>query len=294
VKSPNAELGSLLSQWNATTIVREVLASPRITEYRYALLTSLANACTSVETIPPDVERSFGETYGDFKAETHRAFDRHEALKELRALARDNHPVVGANPFAMNRFRYVVEAGMGLRPLAWSIAFERGSYDPPGSGFASLFLEGVSLREPWLRKLFEEASEGDCRELQQRSLTQLRSLASFPLKPAAAEPATSSGPTAASRDRAVADLLKTCVGCHQQGPGPSIPFDDLTAFRMANDQMRHAHGSLLAEILYRLGPDAGARRMPLGTVLTAGEVASLETYFQHAARDDTARAATGP
>jgi hypothetical protein len=53
--------------------------------------------------------------------------------------------------------------------------------------------------------------------------------------------------------------------------------------------LRHGtHGSILAEILFRLRPEAGAQRMPLGHDLSKTEARSLEDYFRAAVRDDPA------
>lgn len=288
---PNAELGNLLGQWNAQATVRDVMASPGIARYRYALLATLAGACGGVETIPRGLEASFERSYEEYSGSARRAYDRQRELKTFRALSRAEQ-VRSADPFALNRFRYVAELGLGLRMESLSLGFERQAFDPTPR-FASLFVERATAQDPQLRRLFEAASSGDCRELQSRSLSALRTTARVPRESSGDGTTVSAlGPwsSATSGDRPVADLLRTCVGCHEHGIGPAIRFDASAPLGAEGSEARYPHGTLIEEILFRLRPEAGARRMPLGTDFSTTEIASLEAYFQ---RMGTTRASGG-
>ncbi|HEY6924217.1 MAG TPA: hypothetical protein VI653_12165, partial [Steroidobacteraceae bacterium] len=63
------------------------------------------------------------------------------------------------------------------------------------------------------------------------------------------------------------------------GIGPSIPFTDPAGLAHELQSRAALHGTLLDEVLFRLSPDAGIARMPLGITLSDKERAKLRTYF---------------
>lgn len=74
-------------------------------------------------------------------------------------------------------------------------------------------------------------------------------------------------------------LVAACVACHTGAVGPAIPFGDPVALRARLRSGHYPRGNLLAEILYRLNPAAGADRMPRGLEVDATQQHQLELYF---------------
>jgi len=74
-------------------------------------------------------------------------------------------------------------------------------------------------------------------------------------------------------------LLHKCIGCHLGGVGPHLPFDRPLELAALLRSGRFAHGTLMDEIRWRLGPQAGAERMPLGTNISGEERDALLAYF---------------
>jgi cytochrome c553 len=74
--------------------------------------------------------------------------------------------------------------------------------------------------------------------------------------------------------------LQVCVGCHETGAAPLIPFSSpkLLAQRLRDRAAPRA--TLQDEIRFRLSPEAGAHRMPLGLNLADAERQALAAYFE--------------
>jgi cytochrome c553 len=73
--------------------------------------------------------------------------------------------------------------------------------------------------------------------------------------------------------------LEICASCHQSDVAPNIPFASAGQLRDQLLSRRAPHGSLFDEIRFRMSPEAGPMRMPLGVNLPDEQRIELENYF---------------
>jgi hypothetical protein len=287
---PNAELGAALGRLNFEAIVHQLESNPEFDSTKYLLLAALGSDCGRLDAFFPDAERAGVDgAFDRFVAASARANAAQAQLKQLRALGAGQYDV-GAYGKAdgiesLDRFRFVVETRFGLSTEQWTMALEKGSYDFAWSASAAAEMAAylrrrVAQMDPEIKARTElrTFSERDpyCAYLSQRSRAALA--ANRPAVAIAIAGATGASVPAPGIARTQA-LLHKCVGCHLGGVGPHLPFDRPLELAALLRGGRFAHGTLMDEIRWRLGPQAGAERMPLGTNISGEERDALLAYF---------------
>jgi hypothetical protein len=209
-------------------------------------------------------------------------------LKRLREVGADHSDSGGyaqADGVAsLDRFRFVVETRFALSTGQWTTALEKGSYDfawsPSATGEMASYLRKRVLTDPDSKTLADFRSfagrDPYCAYLARTSRTALAAAPPSLASNASAPVDTAAPAYGAPRTEA---LLDKCSGCHLNGVGPHLPFDrppELTALLRDG---RFAHGTLMDEIRWRLAPEAGAGRMPLGINISDAERHALLDYF---------------
>jgi cytochrome c553 len=264
---------SLMSQWNLEAVLDDVIRAPLFSRYKYGLLEALAPACQERLEVSP--------AYARFAIAANRANDVQASTKRLRAIAPldDWQWPLGRTTRAvpLNRFRFLVEEGLRLSTDQWSTALEQGTYDfaAPETDVAALFVDAAAGTAPDLSRLYQRTQlhEEACDALRRRHASQLGS----------DDDAAGSAQNAPDLRQKPA-VLATCVECHEaEDVGPGLPFGNAAAFRRAVETSRYPRGSLLDEILFRLQPAAGSKRMPLTTVLSDEERTTIADYFRFTA-----------
>jgi hypothetical protein len=287
---PNAELAIYLAQLQFQAIAQEVLRQPAFGSYQYALLGVADSGCGRLADFYPDeLWRSEQPAFERFARDTAAANARQSQLKHARTSAAGaTYDAVGVN--ALLELRFVAEAGLGINTAGWTLALEKGSYDftapaSPAPALRSALLEAVARADPAVRALSFSATPADgdryCSYLRRRSRSAL-TRPGTPTTVVASELAFPAGPAAASvaveaLRRPVA--LQLCVNCHETGIAPLLPFSDPGELSQLLRVRQTPHGALLDEIRFRLSPQAGAHRMPLGVTLSDSDWRGLEAYF---------------
>jgi mono/diheme cytochrome c family protein len=279
---PNAELGAALGRLNFEAIVHQLEAQPQFDAHKYALMAALGTDCGRLDAFFPDAQRDgIDKGLDRFAAASAHANAAQVRLKRLRAVG-------GADPGAyakidgvesIDRFRYVVETRFGLSTSQWTTALEKGSYDfawspSAAAEMASYLRKRLAQTDPQTRDLadFRTFSGGDpyCAYLVRRSRAALAA------DGAAAGRSATVPASGLARTQA---LLDQCAGCHLSGVGPRLPFDHPPELAALLRSGRFTHGTLMDEIRWRLAPQAGAGRMPLGTNISDEERDALLQYF---------------
>lgn len=286
LEPPNARLSTLLAALNARSILAELVAAPGFAAHRYALLAATSAACGPPEAYYPqsrqgDIRREFGA----FRERTRLARAREANAKTERRTGVKRAASGAGATAGLEALRFVTEEGLGLSTAHWSLALEHGAAARAAPEGATTLerglLELAAAEDPGLRNLVTyrgyTATDGYCSYLKRESR---RALAAWdeghPPRAALASAAPLATATAGAPAPA---LLGSCAACHTGEVAPAIPFSvpDLLAERLLEGE--YPHGRLLDEILYRLGPESGAARMPRGTTVTAAEQHELEVYF---------------
>jgi hypothetical protein len=297
---PNAELGAALGRLNFEAIVHLLESRPEFDAAQYLLLAALGSDCGRLDAFLPDAQRAGTEdALARFVAASARANAAQAQLKRLRVVDADRSGSSGYGQVdsteSLDRFRFVVETRLGLSTSQWTTALEKGSYDFAWAASAlaemvSYLRRRVEKNNPELNALadFRTFSERDpyCAYLTRRSRVALATV------PPAAGTASGQAPRPAAPAYNTARtqaLLDKCSGCHLAGVGPRLPFDRPSELVTLLNGGRFAHGTLMDEIRWRLAPQAGAARMPLGTNLRDEERDALLDYFSALAGRGQAR-----
>jgi len=287
---PNGELGAALGRLNFEAIVHLLESRPEFEATRYLLLATLGSDCGRVDAFFPDGQRAgIEDALGGFVAASARANAVQARLKRMRAVGADRSGSSGYGQVdsieSLDRFRFVVETRFGLSTSQWTTALEKGSYDfawspPAAAEMASYLRKRVERNNPELKALadFRTFSERDpyCAYLARRSRAALATAS--PAAPIASGQALEAGAPAHGAARTQA-LLDQCAGCHLGGVGPQLPLDRPSELAALLRGGRFAHGTLMDEIRWRLAPQAGASRMPLGTNIGEEDRDALLRYF---------------
>lgn len=293
---PNSELNALLSRLNFRAIAAEVGHASGFGVYQYALLAALQPECGGIEDfLPEKIRSSYTRSYDAFAADTDRINRDQDHLKLLRTLGGSpaDNPLpmsTAAGGAAAAKFRYLVEQGLRISTDQWSPALEKATYDFSTAGLSIMdlrpyLLEEVSRRDDRVRDLSATSASSSrfCSYLKTRSL---RALAGVPTPPVAVHGvpktvavAEKSGPSTFPGH----PLLQRCIACHEGGVGPALVFSNQATLARELRERRYSRGHLLDEILFRLSPEAGARRMPVGLNISEDERKSLERYFRNLA-----------
>jgi hypothetical protein len=215
-----------------------------------------------------------------------------------------HYPAASGHPpaAALSMIRFVAETELKMSTRTWTLSLEKGEYGyaPASSPLSSLrnaLLTEVVRRDARVKTLSEYATPVDgnryCRYLQHSSQV---ALAHEPPSLGAGSAGTTSVPTGLagpagpqSTDAAPVVLgpqhqvppgtLNICIGCHESSVAPYIPFADPEQLKHELTSRVTSHGLLIDEIQFRLGPEAGSKRMPLNVNLADAERAALEQYF---------------
>jgi len=175
---PNAVLTNSLGYMNLLAIAAQVERAEKFAAYQYALLGSLHPGCSSADLVPSDVRASFRVSYDDFVASSDKANLQQRALKSLRTLRKESGFTAAPAGESMDRFRYLVEQGLGISTSEWTLALEKNTYDFAISGqvrqeLESLFFKRLAGVDPALRNLreIEAMSRSDkyCAYLERKS-----------------------------------------------------------------------------------------------------------------------------
>jgi cytochrome c553 len=294
---PNAVLSALFGRLAVSVIEREVKASPRFADYRYALLWSLHPGCGDVtEALPAGLVASYARDFAPFARARKTESRLQAAHKSQRAASGGDGALLVSEDAVLDGFRYLAEQGLGLSTRHWTLALEQDNQDlamqaPIAPQLESRLLASVADDDPKLlelRAVAQLSSDGKyCARLRRLSLEALKRpqwTTAIPSIPDSAQAAAGdSKSSTAVRPAGVG----RCVACHVSAPvGPPIPFDDPVAL---SDQLRSRasiHGTLLDEVLFRLSPQAGNHRMPLDAVISTEEESALRLYFQSLARPE--------
>jgi hypothetical protein len=286
---PNAELGAALGRLNFEAIVHLLESRPEFDSAQYLLLAALGNDCGRLDAFLPDAQRAgVADALARFVAASARANAAQARLKQLRAVGADGsdsggYGQVGAIE-SLDRFRFVVETRFGLPTSQWTTALEKDSYDFAWSAsaaaeMASYLRKRVERDNPELKALadFRTFSERDpyCAYLARRSRA---ALATYPAATIRGDqaPRTATPAHGAAQTKA---LLDRCASCHLGGVGPHLPLDHPVELAALLRGGHFAHGTLMDEIRWRLAPEAGAGRMPLGSNIGDEERDALLQYF---------------
>lgn len=291
---PNGQLGEALGRLNFRAIVHQLESEPRYPAYRYALLGALTGDCGPLDAFfPGDRRHGIESGLARFADATGRANAVQARMKALRQRDTGDRTAAPApsEVESLDRFRFIVEYGMGLSTGQWTTALEKGSYDftwsPAALAEMSAYLQGrLAQADPDVAVLADlrAYSERDayCSHLRQQSRL---AIAALPAGPAPDAPSPGEGVPAdrPGNDDARA-LLARCAGCHAAGVGPPLPFDREAELAASLRSGPFVHGTLLDEIRFRLGPRAGAARMPLGLNVGDADRAALLDYLEDLAR----------
>jgi len=211
-------------------------------------------------------------------------------LKRFRVAAGDAYGKAAAvlvpdEVNALNRFRFVVEFGLGIGTENWTLALEKHTFDFTTLHSATVDMEPfvlseVSAIDPLVVDLrnFHLLDGKYCDYLRRKSI-QAIDASGWKAKAIASE---SPGKSRKNATRNT-EILQKCVGCHQSGVGPFLPFGRKEELSELLRTKPYPRGFLIDEIMYRLSPEAGAGRMPLSMNITDEERNDLVTYFRELA-----------
>jgi hypothetical protein len=267
---PNADFTSLLAKQNFRSIFSEIQALPGFDSSVYVLLAALEEGCGDLgEFLPASLRSAFFEHFERVRKAAEGRNAEQEVFKRMRLTSPEARQTFRYHPVTQGdaiRFRAVAEALLGVSTSNWTMEMEKETFDFDSAGPSFRLLEGELLKRTGgdrsrLEQLSEvrkvSSSEKYCRALRELSVASLASTG-----PELRLPKVRLAQDQANAGRPV--LLTKCISCHQNGPGPHIPFSDEAAFRSQLKDRIAPHGKLLDEVLYRLSPEAGPSRMPLG------------------------------
>ena len=306
LESPNAALSGLLEPLVSRSIAVELSMNPRFDAYQYLLLGVADGSCGGLdEFYPADHWSAVRTAYSNFAKDSERESTREAAAMRLRLTPGNQHyPAASAHPpaAALNMIRFVAETELKMSTRTWTLSLEKGEYGyaPASSPLNSLrnaLLVEVARRDARVKTLSEYATPVDgnryCRYLQHNSQAALAheppslgtdgaGASSVPtgLAGAAGPHSTDGAPGAlGSQDQTPPGTLNICIGCHESSVAPYIPFADPGQLKHELTTRVTSRGLLIDEIRFRLGPEAGSKRMPLNLNLEDTERAELERYF---------------
>ena len=305
-KPPNSELSTLLSHLVSQAIVGELTADPRFEAYQYLLLGIAEGECGGLdEFYPAGRWREIRAEFRTYSSEADRADGRAGGAAAPRSTAGDGSPTLRATAHPDATFtmlRFVAESELHVSTRTWTPALENGAYDIATTRTARASIRNALLaelmrRDPAIQEFSDYAtsSDGDryCSYLKRRSRDALERQMN---RTVAAEPSTAPRPMeqadAAQRPayatatgargaayHAAPRALEICAGCHQSEVAPRIPFSDAEDLKRELASRSTERGRLIDELRFRLSPEAGSKRMPLGVDLTDTDRVELESYF---------------
>jgi cytochrome c553 len=293
IEPPNAVLSQLLAKLNARMIAHELAAAPRFQTYRYALLGALSRECGPLDSyFTGATGHALGAGAAAFSERSDRATARQLASKALRLQPGVSEVAArsSADVERLDTFRFLVEAFLGLSTAQWTPSLEKETFDFSAQHPFALELDAqlraiVAASDASLQDLASLRDVGAapryCRYLQARSrlLTTGQGIDDDLAAARRRIAARAATPARAQDPARPPEALKTCIACHEGGVGPRLPFADAQQLRARLAADGYPRGTLADEILFRLSPEAGQSRMPLGKLLTDDERSSLARYF---------------
>jgi cytochrome c553 len=264
---PNAELSLLLDRLMSGSVIQALGNNPGFGSFQYLLLGVADGRCGSLdEFYPAERRRSVRAAFMHYRGAAANG-------------SRLTLPIV-----------FVAESELNMPARGWSLALDNGASHaaptPPAlDSLRDALLVQVIANDARVGELNEYAtsSDGDryCSYLKARS----RAALAMRLPPGAPEISVSVPGTVASDDRTRAGglvppaALEICASCHQSDIAPKIPFASAEQLKEQLLSRRAPHGSLIDEIRFRMSPEAGTMRMPLGMNLPDEQRIELENYF---------------
>lgn len=173
---PNSTLNTLLGRENLLALSAQIQRAGRFNAYRYALLASLNADCTPDDHVPARVRASYGTPFSDFAERTRQLDLWLQERKDLRSLS----PTRAHAKESLDRFRYLVEEGLGLSTTQWTMALEKNTFDFSMKESAAAELEAMLLAvvvdtDPDIRNLREAGAVSNngryCAYLRRKSMT---------------------------------------------------------------------------------------------------------------------------
>jgi hypothetical protein len=290
---PNAELSADLGNLQFQAIAARLMHQPAFAVYRYALLGVADGGCAPLSDFYPEtLWRTQRAAFERFARDTAGGNAREAQLKAQRLAAGVTAPAPTGSDTLLP-LRFVAESALGIPTRSWTLALESGTYDftrPPAATLPlrTSLLAAIAPGDRALETLSYSAtpSDGDryCSYLKRRSRAALAGAGSAvgsTVAPSPAALALSDRPQGSGDGSAAPPpALQVCVGCHETGAAPLIPFSNpkLLAQRLRDRSVPRA--TLQDEIRFRLSPEAGAHRMPLGLNLADAERQALVAYFE--------------
>jgi len=285
---PNAEFSQLLARMNMQMIARQLREQTKFAAYQYALLGAAEGNCGSLMAFLPASQRSWAEpALRQFLKATESADALQEESKRLRAvpgtLLVRFFGAAGTPSSTLGDVRFLAETALGITTRNWTLALEKGTYDfsVPGGGNAALsnalratVAQGDARMEELQSTREYSAEDRYCVYLRERSRSALAALPEAEAQRFAADhgPVDNSAPAPES-------MLQHCASCHAEGAAPPLPFDRPQLLAPLLRHRASAHGDLLGEILFRLSPEAGTKRMPRDANLEPAQREALAHYL---------------
>ena len=272
---PNAELSRLLSRMNIDAIVHDIASDARFADWKYALLAAVGHECGLLESFLPPADRAaFRQGLERFVAETDEIDARQAELKRLRLYGGQRsgggaYSIASGEP--LTAFRYLVETALQRPTGRWTLALEKPTYDLSAPD------DPLAL---WRTALFAAAARDD------PGLRTAAEIRTFGRDDRYCEYIARHGAEASRRVAWTADRPSGHSNAAATGGSPGTDRDGAETARVAAPTSLCAtcRGTLLDEIRFRLSPEAGAARMPVGTILSASERTRLESYLEDLSR----------
>jgi len=288
---PNAELSADLGDLQFQAIAARLMRQPAFAAWRYALLGIADGSCAPLADFYPEaLWRTQRAAFERFARDTARGNAQEARLKGQRLAARVTEPAPAGSDTLLP-LRFVAESALGIPTRSWTLALESGTYDFSRPPFATLplrrsLLAAIAQGDDVLTTLSNSATSADgdryCSYLKRRSRAALAGAAGTESNAAASAPPALAArePAADSASGAPPAALQVCVRCHETGVAPAIPFSDPKLLAQRLRAGSSPHGTLEDEIRFRLSPEAGAHRMPLGLNLADADQQALAAYFE--------------
>ena len=290
---PNAELSAHLGNLQFEAIAARLMHQPAFAGYRYALLGLADGGCAPLSDFyPQTMWRTRRAAFEQFAHDTAGA-DAREAQRKAQRLASGVTAPAPTGSDTLLPLRFVAESALGIPTRNWTLALESGTYDftrPPGAALPlrTALLAAIAPGDRALETLSYSATPADgdryCSYLKRRSRAALAGSdgsRSDSAAPSAAALAGSETPqVGGAHSAAPPAALQVCVGCHETGAAPLIPFSNPQLLAQRLRDRSTPRGTLQDDIRFRLSPAAGAHRMPLGVNLADAEQQALAAYFE--------------
>ena len=290
---PNAELSADLGNLQFEAIAARLMHQPAFAAYRYALLGVADGGCAPLSDFYPEtLWRTQRAAFERFAHDTASGNAREAHLKAQRLASGVTAPAPAGSDTLL-ALRFVAESALGIPTRSWTLALESDTYDftrPPAAALPlrTSLLAAIAPGDRALETLSYSATpadgDRDCSYLKRRSRAALAGSdgsRSDSAAPSAAALAGSEPPQVGGAGFAAPPAaLQVCVGCHETGAAPLIPFSNPKLLAQRLRDRSTPRGTLQDEIRFRLSREAGAHRMPLGLNLADAEQQALAAYFE--------------